>query len=355
MKHFPVKVVGLAAVIALALGLSGCNVRFSPYAAVVNGTEISQAQLRAALSAISANASYKCAIESSGTSHIKGAGDGTYDSTFAAQVLSILVQDKAVRQYVAKLHLPEPASLYAVALSQLEQSTAPPSTCPGSGASLIQAFIPSYRDQLIRFQVDEDALSAHLAGTSLEPGPLKAFAARDKNLWEIACVSVIEVGSKATALSLRGQLSKGASFASLAKTHSLDTSSGPDGGSIGCVLDSEFTAPLDTVLAALSLDHVSSPVAFSTDWLLLVVTSRQTESYTQLVSSLNGSQQTTLDKVFPDVLKAAKVQLDPQFGTWVTKGTVARVVANPGPSKAIVPNPSANLGTTVTTGTSASG
>jgi len=32
----------LAALCVLTLGLSGCNVRFSPYAAVVNGSEISQ-------------------------------------------------------------------------------------------------------------------------------------------------------------------------------------------------------------------------------------------------------------------------------------------------------------------------
>jgi parvulin-like peptidyl-prolyl isomerase len=355
VKHFPARVAGLAAVIALVLGLSGCNVRFSPYAAVVNGTEISQAQLRSALSAIAANASYKCAIESSGTSHVQGAGDGTYNSTFTAQVLSILVQDKAVHQYIERLHLSEPASLPAIALSQLEQSTAPPSTCPGSGDSLMQAFVPSYRDQLIKFQVDEDALSAHLAGTSLEPGSLEAFVARDKNLWQEACVSVIEVASKATALSLRSQLAKGASFASLAKAHSLDTSSAPNGGYIGCVADSEFTAPLGTVLAALSVGHVSSPVAFSSDWLLLVVTSRQAESYSELVSSLNASQQTTLNTVFPRLLKAAKVQLDPQFGSWVAKGSIARVVANAGPASAIVPNSSANLGTSVTSGTSASG
>ncbi len=355
MKRFPATLASLAVIFALAFGLSGCNVRFSPYAAVVNGDEISQAQLRAALSAIAANASYKCAIESSGTSRIQGAGDGTYDSTFTAQVLSVLVQDRAVHQYVARLHLLEPAMADSVALSQLEESTAPPSTCPGSGASLIHAFVPSYRSQLLRFQVDEDALAAHLAGTSLEPGTLDNFVTRDPDLWKIACVSVIEVSSKATAVSLRSQLGKGASFAALAKAHSIDSSSSTNGGSIGCVPDSEFTAPLDTDLAAMSIGEVSKPIAFSSDYLLLVVTSRQSESYTQLVSSLNGSEQTQLNQLFPRVLKAAKVQLDPQFGTWVASGSIPKVVANPGPSSAIVPNPSANQGATVTTGTSAAG
>ena len=43
--------------------------------------------------------------------------------------------------------------------------------------------------------------------------------------------------------------------------------------------------------------------------------------------------------------------MEPQFGTWVASGSIPKVVANPGPSSAIVPNPSANQGATVTTGT----
>jgi len=106
VKRLPAPLAVLAVMFALSLGLSGCNVRFSPYAAVVNGTEISQTQLHSAILAIMANSSYKCAIESSGTTHFTGAGQGTYNSTFTAEVLSILIQDKVVGQYVSKLKLP---------------------------------------------------------------------------------------------------------------------------------------------------------------------------------------------------------------------------------------------------------
>jgi len=342
-------------IFALALGLSGCNVRFAPYAAVVNGSEISQGQLRAALAAINANASYKCAIESSGTAHITGAGEGTYNSAFSAEVLSILIQDKAVRQDVARLKLPEPTSLEAIATSQLETSTAPPSTCPGSGKSLMGAFTPAYRAALVRFQVDEDALAARAAGTSLAPSTLATYVAGHKNEMSLACVSVIEVASKATAVSLRSQLERGANFATVAKAHSVDTTTAPQGGALGCIPDAEFTAPLDTVLAGLGLDKVSSPVAFSTDYLLLEVTSRQSEPYSELVTSVLGAEQPALNKVFPAVIKAAKVQLDPEFGTWSTSGSLAKVVANPGPPAAIVPNSSANAGPSVSTATTAAG
>jgi hypothetical protein len=342
VKRIPAALASLAAICVLAVGLSGCNADLSPYAAVVNGSEISQAQLRAALSAISSNASYTCAIESSGTTHITGAGQGTYNASFSAEVLSILIQDKVVRQDVARLGLPEPASLYSVALAQLEAATAPPSTCPGSGTSLMAAFVPSYRAQLIRFQVDEDALAAHLAGTSLRPAAFGTFVAAHKNEMSLACVSVIEVASKATALSLRSQLLKGASFAALAKADSLDTTSAPNGGSIGCIPDSEFTAPLDTVIAGLAIGRVSSPVPFSSDFLLLLVTGRRSEPYSQLVSSLVAAAQPALNKILPALIRSARVQVDPQFGTWDTKASPARVDANTGPPAAMVPNPGAN-------------
>ncbi len=344
MKRLSTALAGIGAICVLAFGLSGCNVRFSPYAAVVNGSEISQSQLRDALSAVVGNASYRCAIQSSGTAHLTGAGQGTYSSAFSAEVLSILIQDKVVRQRVARLGLPEPSGLYAAALSQLDTATTPPTTCPGTGASIMAAFVPWYRQVLVKFQMDEDALAAKLAGTSLAPAALVAYAAAHKNAMSLACVSVIEVGSEATALSLRTKLLAGASFAALAKADSVDTTTSPNGGSIGCIPDSDFTAPLSTDLASLAVGHVSSPIAFSSDWLLLVVSQRQSESYPQLVSSVVALKQSALSKVFPRLIRAADVQVDPQFGTWDTKASLARVEANSGPPAKFVPNPGANSG-----------
>ncbi|MGA3216118.1 MAG: peptidylprolyl isomerase [Acidimicrobiales bacterium] len=342
MKRLTTTLAGLAALCVLVLGLSGCDVHLSPYAAIVNGSEISQTQLRNALAAVVGNPSYKCAIESSGTTHVTGSGQGTYNSAFGAEVLSILIQDQVLRQHVARIGLSEPSGLYAAALSQLETVTAPPSTCPGSGASLMAAFPPWYRQVLVRFQMDEDALAAQAAGTSLSPAALDRYVAAHHNAMTAACVSVIEVGTKATALSLRAKLLGGASFAAVAKADSIDSTTAPDGGSIGCVPDSMFTSPLSTDLAALSVGRVSEPISFSSDWLLLLVTQRQAESYQDLVSSLVAFEQSALNKTFPRLIRSARIQIDPQFGTWDTKASLARVDANAAPPADIVPNPGAN-------------
>jgi parvulin-like peptidyl-prolyl isomerase len=344
VKKLPAALATLAALCALMLGLSGCNVRFSPYAAIVNGSVISQSQLRNALVAVVNDAGYKCSIESSGTAHILGAGQGTYNATFAAQVLSILIQDKVVREDVAQMRLAEPSSLEAAALAQLEQASTPASGCTGSGASVLAAFPAWYRQVLLRFQEDEDALSAHLAGTSLSQGALVAYVAHHQAAMMQACVSVIETGSEATALSLRSQIHGVASFASVARAHSIDTTTAPNGGVIGCVPDADFNPPLNKVLADLKVGSVSSPISFSSNWLLLLVSQRQKETYQQQIQSLVSQELSILNKVFPHLLGTAKVVVDPQYGTWSTKGTLARVEANAGPPAKIVPNAGANTG-----------
>jgi hypothetical protein len=101
---------------------------------------------------------------------------------------------------------------------------------------------------------------------------------------------------------------------------------------------------LSSDLAALSIGQVSTPISFSSDWLLLSVSQRQSESYAQLVSSLVALKQSALSKVFPQLIRSADVQVDPQFGTWDTKASLARVNANTGPPAKIVPNPGANSG-----------
>ena len=149
---------------------------------------------------------------------------GTYNAAFSAQVLSILIQDKVVRQDVVRLRLPEPPSLSSIALAQLETAlTPPPSGCPGSAP---RSSPPSPRPTaqlLVKFQVDEDALAAHLAGTSLTDRGLARYAPRHRTAMTLACVSVIEVATKATAVALRSRILRGASFAALAKANSIDT------------------------------------------------------------------------------------------------------------------------------------
>jgi parvulin-like peptidyl-prolyl isomerase len=344
VKRLSAALAGVAALAVSTLGLSGCNVRFSPYAAVVNGSEVSQQQMQDAQSAVASNAGYRCTIQAGGTLRVAGAGDGTFNAAFSAEVLSILIQDKVVRQDLVRLGLPEPAGLDPVALEQLQAASAPATGCTGTGASVVAAFPAAYRQQLIRFQVDEDVLAAHLAGATLTPGGLAGFEASHQAATTLACISVIVVKTKATAASLRRQLLGGASFAALAKAHSLDTSTAAQGGAIGCLPDAEFSAPLNKDVAALTIGRVSSPISFSSAWLLLLLTQRRPETYAQLVSSLLTEEQGPLGNLITRLVRAATVEIDPQYGSWKTATSPPRVEPNPGPPARYVPNPSASVG-----------
>ena len=149
-------------------------------------------------------------------------------------MLSILIQDRVARQEVERLGLPEPAALEPAALAQLQTAYTPTSGCPGSGASVLAAFPPYYRSS-IRFQLDEDAL----AHTWREPRSTRARWAPTlptKTAMMLACVSVIETGAKATALSLRSEILGGANFAVVAKAHSVDSTTAPNGARSGASL-----------------------------------------------------------------------------------------------------------------------
>ena len=215
VKRLPSALACLVALVVSMVGLSGCNVQFSPYAAVVNGSEISQSQLHEALSAIAADAGYVCTIEAGGTSRVVGAGDGTFNSSFSAEVLSILIQDEVVRQEIVRLGLSEPATLGPVAQAQLAAATSPSNVCVATGASIIDGIAPQYRRQVIRFQVDEDVLAARLADARLTPAGLLAFESSHRDQTTLACISAIIVGTRTEAALLRLQLLRGASFASL--------------------------------------------------------------------------------------------------------------------------------------------
>jgi PPIC-type PPIASE domain len=341
-------VAGLVAVALASVGLAGCNARFSPYAAVVNGTEISQQQLDNALSAISTNSGYKCLIQAGpgGSQRTVGAGDGTYDSSFAASVLSILIQDTAVHDAVESLRLDEPPRVVAVAAAQLADALTPPqgSPCTTSGAATADAFPASYRATLLQFQIDQDAIAAHLAGTALTASAIAAFKLRHPDEASLSCLSVIVVHTRKEARTIRAQAVRGVSFKTLAQRHSIDPSAS-NGGNLGCLANSELSSPLNVIVARLPAGAVSSPIAFSSEWVLIRVSAHPLESFSQLVPALALQEESAVSSMIPRIVRASRVTVDPQYGTWNSRISVPAVQPNSGPPARFVPNPGAVVGT----------
>lgn len=342
---------------ALALGATGCDVQASPYAATVNGTAISTAALDAAVSAVASNAAYRvCVVEaqSYGAQPVFGSGQRTYDSGFVAEVLSILTQRLAVHQLVERLRLPEPAGVDPVAEAQLDAafaqslSGAPnlPPACSASAAGMLAGFAPSYRESLVGLQIDEDALAAHLAGTTLEPASLLDYERTHAAATLASCLSIIQVATRAEAARLRAQVEAGESFAALARRHSLDRTSAAAGGAIGCRPASQLPSSLAPVVSALPVGTVSAPVSFSGSWYLLLVTRRPFEPLASLIGQLLAEEQSRVVSLVVRATERARVQVNPRYGHWVLVSGGALVEPPSAPPSRLVPNPGGVVGPT---------
>ncbi len=178
-------------------------------------------------------------------------------------------------------------------------STAPPSTCPGSGASLMAAFAPSYRAQLVRFQVDEDALAANSRRRFARPRLPRRLRCSPTRPY----VPGLRLGDRGA---VQGD---GCLLAPPAATRSQLRRLGQ--GALDSTLR-PLRAGAHRVHAGLGVHRPPGhrprrprgrtglePIAFSPTGLLLLVTERQTESLPELVTSLVGSEQARLNELFP--------------------------------------------------------
>jgi hypothetical protein len=343
-----------AAILALALSaalVAGCNANFSPYAAEVGHETITPASLDSTLSTITADKGYGCLVGAN--TRGRGLGSGTYSAGFVAFVLTNLVRSQVVQHDAAARHLPEPASAVPVATEQLragiDQTLAQDPSC-GNAATVWSKLAGPYRNDLVRYQLAEDALAAAAVGTSLEPAALARYATSHPGLSREDCLSVIQVAKRSEAVTIRKAITGGASFATEARQHSVNSQSAAAGGAIGCLPPSQLVQPLSSVVQRLAVGQLSTPVSFQNSWLLLLVTANRTESDATLIAELFSVDQAAFSKALDAALRSAHVTIDPLYGSWSTSATAFGVVSPPkGPPSRFVPNPAAAEPVTSTT------
>jgi hypothetical protein len=334
----------VVACLAVSLALSACGTPVEPYAAVVGGTAISSGTLDSAMAAIANDTGYRCEIlggTSGGSSlAIEGAGKSTYSTGFAADVLSELIEYETAHLAVAQLHLAEGGYARTLAAEELPDALNPSSStgCTESGAEIVATFASTYRTLLEQFELDDDVLAAHLSGLTLSVAGVSSYLARHPLDSTLDCTSLIETTSASAAASARAKIEAGASFASVAKADSKDTSA--PGGAIGCYLASELPAPLNTVLASLPVGTVSAPVAYDSDYLLLLVTSHKRATAAEALPVVFNAAQTKVNAIVAADEKGA-VTVDPSIGRWARSTSGYTVQANTGPTDALLPSPSA--------------
>ncbi len=334
----------LAGVAAAGLALSACNPNLAANAAQVNGQGISSSQLTSTLGYIANDSSYTCLLSgATGGLATKGAGTSTYAAPFAAQILTTLVEERALAGALAARHLQVGTFARQVATQGLQSQLSPPqgSTCSSSGVAVLAGLPQSYRRFLVGLQAEQAVLLADGAGVQLTANGVRRYAAAHPGAASLDCVSAIETTSKGLASSLASRVAAGASFAALARRYSIDTTSAPSGGALGCVLPAQIASALGATVASLQPGQVSAPVAFGQDWVLFELTSRKTAPPTQVAQVLLQSVAAKDSALVSAALRKVRVQVDPTYGHWAKVSGIWEVVPPTGPPANLLANPAA--------------
>jgi parvulin-like peptidyl-prolyl isomerase len=353
----------VAAIVLLGAGLLSACTGATPYAAVVNGTKISQATLLRELHALGANASFvstydagvaQAAQQGSTTlSPVFAAGTAskTYTQGFTAIVLNTDIQAELIHQEVVRRHLEPTAAVVAAASAGASQQF----PNDASNQPVFPKFDPWFRTEYQTRQAEQSALGKALGPVASDTTAIKAFY--DQNPQDFIasqCVSHILVASESQAVGIRKQIVAGADFAALARKYSTDAGSVVKGGDLGCAAPGSFVPAFERVADTIAVNALSQPVHSQFGWHLIKVRSRQVQP---LDANNSGRIQQFLKQESPvsafivPALKQAAVAVNPGYGTWdpLLHGVVAPI---PPPAKAGAPTPSTTPPTTSPPGVS---
>ncbi len=324
--------VTVAALVATVI--SGCNSTLG-YAAVVNGTAISQNQLNDELADISHSPKYVQLIDQPGNSGpVAGSGHGTYNKSFVAVLLDQQIQFEVIRQkLVAHKAMPTAAQIASVkdTVSQ------------GFPTGIFSSFSARYQNLLALRQAEIDSY-VNIATPDLTGDALtQYYQAHLADYATEACVRHILISDKdatgqldyaaslADAQKIKSQLDAGGDFAALAKQYSQDNQ-GTAGGSAavggmltgsaadGCLSTADLQQTVTEFaqsVVALPVNQISDPVKTSFGYHLIEVTSRAAEPLDDTVTM--DIHRRVAGQRLNQLVAQARVKINPEFGTFNSK------------------------------------
>lgn len=359
-----------AALVVVAAGASACNLQLSPYAARVGTVTITPGELDGALSKAASDEPLTCLLQAGGQAkRFKGAGTDTYDSAFAAFVLGDLIDaqlsDDAVHDESIAV-TPAARTLASSQVSGIFGNELVESRCGISGTTLVDQLGPTLEQSFERLQVDEDVIVARAAHISLTTASISAYETKHPKLFQESCLDAIDVKTAADAKSVENKLKAGASFSSLAAKDDKGSTLVAANGEVGCGTEAQLagSGAVAPAVEKTATGHVTAPVSFDSQYLVLLVTSRPDEPASEAIGTLVTSEQHALVAALSVVIHHTKVQVDPKYGTWkpgaanasgTSTALSGRVVPPTGPAIGDVLNESATEGTETPTTTAVEG
>jgi hypothetical protein len=350
------RLLALVVIGALGAGATGCDV--SPTAATVNGIGISRSQLDGQLSTVAGNQVAQCALSveqaQSGSSlpAVSGTGDATVSTQFAAFELNGLVEQALEQGALAQRHVAVTSADIANARSDYEAQVGAASAQVGSpcnltGTRLTAALPNGFVDAQARALAYQEKLEEVIGHVDVSPAALRTYYGAHLTDETQLCLNLIITTGQAAAQAVHDKIAAGTSFADAAQGAGVDTTNTPTGGQGPCVFPSNVLSQLGqagaTAVESLADGQLAPPLGIpipnqvtgttTTVWIVIGVRQHRLVSY---ASSASGIRQTLLamggthfTTALGHLVRQARVELDPQYGTWST----GRGVSVPTPPK----------------------
>jgi hypothetical protein len=327
VKRLTTRLLALPAAATLVLLGSGCNVQWSPYAAKVGSNVITPAQLDGALKVASTNKDFECLLEHSSTGgyRFEGSGSDTYDSSFAAFVLTNLIDTKVAHSVVQSAHLAESPTALAMAKSQVDSAFSGEleSECGTSEPDLLAQLGPSLANSFVQLQLDEDALAARAADVPLTVAGIETYERAHASTTQESCLSGLFLKTTATGKVVARLLEHGASLSSVLAKYSPSSSGN---GALGCYTTAQLTSispAIEKAVVPAAVGATVGPITYGstsgTAYVVLQITSRPFEPVVDGLDQIFTTYSTAFSSAVAAGIRRAAIQVNPQYGTWTTK------------------------------------
>lgn len=290
----------LAAVVvvaAVAAGVSGCGSNTLSDAATVtfrdasgdHTVHITRDRLLRRVEQANSSAGFRDLAKSSGLS-AGNAGDETTDAGLTAFWLSQLINQTVIDAEFSTERLQ---------VSDSDRTTALPIVQSGfarqqGDTAVFDSFPQAMRDELVQSRARLDVILR-----SCPSGKL---------------VEHILVHTQAQADAAALQIRRGAQFAAVARSKSIDTGSAAQGGMLGCLAPGQFVPEFQKAAEQAPFDTVTAPVKTKFGFHLIRV--RHWDPALATNQQIAQALQTAAASVLDARVKALHVKVDPRFGSW---------------------------------------
>ena len=327
MKRFLSFLLTLVAPVLL-LAASACGPVGAAPAAVVNGEDITEAELREELDAIRQNDDYVQILQQPGDPtqaplQVLGRGDGTFDAEFVARVLGRQILLELIHQELERRDLE---------VSDAEMDEAREQIVSELGADIVRAFPEGYQRTIFRRNAEVIKLQEALAEVEVDDAAIEAFYEENRERYQLDCSSHILVDSRELAVQLKAQIDAGASFADVAREHSTDTQSAQNGGSLDCQPKGTFVPAFSDALDAATPGVVTEPVQTDFGFHLILLEERRVQSIEevapQIRQELLASAQGQFAQFVTEAAQDAEVEVNARYGHFDKQA---------GPTGAVIP------------------